>query len=215
VLTGLIAILRGLTPANAAPVGETLYALGFRTLEVPLNSPEPLASLSELRERLPVDCMVGAGTVLTVAEARAVHDAGGQLVVSPNTDAVVIQETRRLGMTSCPGSATPTEALSALAAGATAVKVFPAQQVGPRGLTAWLSVLPQGVSLLPVGGIDPRDFGVWTQAGATGFGLGTSLFAPGIGVSELEHRARYAMSRWHAVVSRVGDGPATTEPEGS
>ncbi|MDQ7970938.1 MAG: 2-dehydro-3-deoxy-6-phosphogalactonate aldolase [Rhodocyclaceae bacterium] len=174
----LVAILRGLTPAEAEPVGDALVGAGFRLLEVPLNSPEPLASIALLRRRFP-DALVGAGTVLDAAQVRAVRDAGGELVVAPNFDAAVVAEARRLGMVSLPGVMTPTEAFGALAAGATGLKLFPAELASPAVVKALLAVLPRGTALMPVGGISPETMQPWRDAGAAGFGIGSSLYKPG------------------------------------
>ena len=174
----LVAILRGLTPPEAEPVGDALVGAGFRLLEVPLNSPEPLASIALLRRRFP-DALVGAGTVLDAAQVRAVHDAGGELIVAPNFDAAVVAEARRLGMVSLPGVMTPTEAFGALAAGATGLKLFPAELASPPVVKALLAVLPQGTALMPVGGISPDNMQAWRDAGAAGFGIGSSLYKPG------------------------------------
>jgi 2-dehydro-3-deoxyphosphogalactonate aldolase len=195
----LIAILRGLEPGDASWVGEVLYDAGLRAVEVPLGSPQPLESITRLRQCLPDDSLVGAGTVLSAEQVAAVHGAGGGLIVSPNTDAEVIRATLGLGLTSCPGAATPTEALCAVAAGARALKVFPAQQVTPAGLRAWTDVLPKDVELLPVGGVAPAAFASWAAAGATGFGLGAFLFSPGTSAAELRERARAAVSAWDAL----------------
>lgn len=174
----LVAILRGLTPAEAEPVGDALVGAGFRLLEVPLNSPEPLASIALLRRRFP-DALVGAGTVLDAAQVRAVHEAGGELIVAPNFDAAVVAEARRLGMVSLPGVMTPTEAFGALAAGATGLKLFPAELASPAVVKALLAVLPRGTALMPVGGISPDNMQPWRDAGAAGFGIGSSLYKPG------------------------------------
>lgn len=195
---GLIAILRGLPPEHAAEVGEALYAAGFRTLEVPLNSPRPLESIALLRAALPADCLVGAGTVLSVADVTRVRDAGGQLVISPQTSAEVIAATRAAGLMSCPGAATPTEAFTAIAAGASLVKVYPAQQVGTSGMKAWGDVLPADIPLLPVGGIRPDTYAAWARAGAAGLGLGAALYTPDISLAELRRRADEAVATWAA-----------------
>lgn len=174
----LIAILRGLKPAEAAEIGEVLVEAGFRLIEVPLNSPQPLASISALRRRFP-QVMVGAGTVLTAADARDVAAAGGELVVAPNFDRDVVAETLRLGMTSLPGIMTPTEAFAALGAGAHGLKLFPAESASPAVVKALLAVLPKGTPLIPVGGIGADNLAAWRAAGAAGFGLGSSLYKPG------------------------------------
>ena len=174
----LVAILRGLEPQEAVEIGEALVQSGITLLEVPLNSPQPLQSITLLRQAFP-QAVVGAGTVLTVAQVAEVHAAGGQMVVSPNFDAEVVQESRRLGLVSLPGILTPTEAFAALAAGANALKIFPAELASPAFVKALLAVLPQGTRLLPVGGIGATNMSAWRAAGAAGFGMGSSLFKPG------------------------------------
>jgi 2-dehydro-3-deoxyphosphogalactonate aldolase len=195
--TGLIAILRGLTPDEAPAVGRALHDAGIRTLEVPLNSPDPYRSIQLLRDTLP-SCTVGAGTVLTTAEVRQSHAAGARIIVSPNTDAGVVAETIRLGMRGYPGAATPSEALTAIAAGAQAVKVFPAVQVGQAGMKAWTAVLPASVELIPVGGVKVGDFPGWIAAGATGLGVGSALYQPGDSPDMLAVRARAVHSAWQS-----------------
>jgi 2-dehydro-3-deoxyphosphogalactonate aldolase len=185
----LIAILRGLTNAEAVDVGQCLYDAGFRWLEVPLNSDEPLGTIATLRTALPADCTIGAGTVITAEQVRECYQAGAQIIVSPNTNPDVIAQTVRLGMVSIPGAATPSEAFAAIGAGAKFVKIFPAEEVGTAGLKAWTAVIPKEVGLIPVGGIDPSNIGAWLKAGATGFGIGSALFKPGITVDELHRRA--------------------------
>jgi 2-dehydro-3-deoxyphosphogalactonate aldolase len=201
--TGLVAILRGLTPEEAPAVGLAIRDAGIRTLEVPLNSPSPSRSIRLLREVVGPRCVVGAGTVLTAAEVRAAHAAGAQIIVSPNTDATVVTETVRLGMRGFPGAATPSEAFAAIAAGSRAVKVFPAAQVGPAGMTAWTAVLPAGIELIPVGGISAPDFPVWVAAGATGFGIGSALYTPGTPASVLITRARALLSAWQSASEQI------------
>jgi 2-dehydro-3-deoxyphosphogalactonate aldolase len=196
--TGLIAILRGLTQQEAPAAGAALRDAGIRALEVTLTSPDPYRSIRLLREIASPRCVVGAGTVLTAAEVRAAFAAGAQLIVSPNTDTGVIAETVRLGMRSFPGAATPSEAIAAIAAGARAVKVFPAAQVGVAGLKAWTAVLPAGIELIPVGGVDAPDFAAWVAAGATGFGVGSALYTAGTPASVLSARARALLSAWQS-----------------
>lgn len=174
----LIAILRGLTPAEAPSVGGALVAAGFGLLEVPLNSPQPLESIALLAQAHS-NALVGAGTVLTAAQVREVHAAGGQLIVSPNFDAHVVREAVRLGLICLPGIATPTEAFAALAAGAHGLKLFPAEMASPAVLKAMLAVLPAGTPMLPVGGITPHNMAPWRAAGAHGFGIGSALYKPG------------------------------------
>ena len=174
----LVAILRGLTPEEAPAIGDAIVEAGFGLLEVPLNSPRPLESIALLRARFP-RALVGAGTVLDVAQVRAVQAAGGELIVSPNFDAAVIAESVRLGLVSLPGVMTPTEAFGALAAGATGLKLFPAELASPAVVKALLAVLPKGTPLMPVGGITPAGMADWRAAGATGFGIGSALYKPG------------------------------------
>jgi 2-dehydro-3-deoxyphosphogalactonate aldolase len=174
----LIAILRGLTPAEAPSIGHALVEAGFSLLEVPLNSPQPLDSIA-LLAHAHADALVGAGTVLTSAQARDVHAAGGQLIVSPNFDRDVVREAVRLGMMCLPGIATPTEAFAALAAGAQGLKLFPAEMSSPAVLKALLAVLPTGTPVMPVGGITPHNMQPWREAGARGFGIGSALYKPG------------------------------------
>ncbi|OGN52186.1 MAG: 2-dehydro-3-deoxy-6-phosphogalactonate aldolase [Caulobacterales bacterium RIFOXYB1_FULL_67_16] len=193
----LIAILRGLTPDEAVAVGEAVVAAGFRCLEVPLNSPEPLESIRRLRAALDGRALVGAGTVLTVAAAREVAQAGGQLIISPNTDTAVIRETKALGLLSLPGFFTPSEAFAALDAGADALKLFPAEIAGPRGLKAVRAVLPAATRVYPVGGVDPDSMGQWLAAGASGFGIGSAVFKPGQSPEEVGRNAAAFVSAWN------------------
>lgn len=194
----LIAILRGLKPDEAVAVGEAIVATGFRCLEVPLNSPEPLESIRRLRAALDGRALVGAGTVLTVTAAREVAQAGGQLIISPNTDTDVIRETKALGLLSLPGFFTPSEAFAALDAGADALKLFPAEIAGPRGLKAVRAVLPFATRVYPVGGVDPDSMGQWLAAGASGFGIGSAVFKPGQSPEEVGRNAAAFVSAWAA-----------------
>lgn len=194
----LVAILRGLVPEEAVEVGEALVAAGFRTLEVPLNSPRPLESIARLAEALGDRAIVGAGTVLTPAEAHAVADAGGRLMVSPNTDAAVIAAARDRNMLALPGVFTATEAFAALAAGADALKLFPAEIAGPAGLKALRAVLPAGTRVYAVGGVSPETIPAWRAAGASGAGLGSALFTPGHSAAEVGDRAAAFVSAWRA-----------------
>ena len=191
----LIAILRGLTPAEAAAVGDAIVAPGFRLLEVPLNSPEPLESIALLRARFP-QALVGAGTVLSARQVRDVHAAGGQLIVSPNFNAEVIAEAARLGLVSLPGVMTPTEAFGALAAGATGLKLFPAELASPAVVKALLAVLPKGTPLMPVGGIAPNNMAEWRAAGAAGFGIGSALYRPGKSATAVREDAVGFTNAW-------------------
>lgn len=192
----LVAILRGLVPAEAQAVGEALVESGFRTLEVPLNRPGALECIATLARTLPADAIVGGGTMLTVADVEAVHAAGGRLMVSPNCDLAVIRRAVELGMLCAPGVATPTEAFAALQAGAHALKLFPAEMVGHGGIKALKSVLPAGTDLWPVGGITPESMGPWKKTGATGFGIGSQLFAPGTSAADVLVRGRAYVQAW-------------------
>lgn len=194
----LIAILRGLKPDEAVEIGEVLAAAGFRCLEVPLNSPEPLESIRRLRAVLDGRALVGAGTVLSVAAAREVAGAGGQLVISPNTDVAVIRETKTLGLLSLPGFFTPSEAFAALDAGADALKLFPAEIAGAKGLKAIRAVLPAATRVYPVGGVDPDSMTQWLDAGASGFGIGSAVFKPGQSAEQVGMQATRFISTWNS-----------------
>ena len=193
---GLIAILRGIQPHEAEGIGSELYAAGFRLIEVPLNSPDPLTSIRAMRAALPTDCLIGAGTVLNPDDCTRVQDAGGELIVMPHSDAAVIRAAKALGMASCPGVATPTEAFAALAAGADVLKMFPAEQLGPAVLKAWRAVMRPPIALVPVGGITPDNISVFAQAGASGFGLGSALYKPGLSATEVGRNARAFIAAW-------------------
>ncbi|MCU6455165.1 2-dehydro-3-deoxy-6-phosphogalactonate aldolase [Sphingomonas sp. A2-49] len=175
----LVAILRGLTPAECDGVGDALVDAGFTLLEVPLNSPDPLVSIARMAARYRGRAMVGAGTVLTPAAVAAVAEAGGDLVISPNTDPDVIRAAVARGLVSMPGYYTPSEAFAALAAGAHALKLFPADGATPAFLKAQRAVLPRDLKVLAVGGIAPDTMGPWRTAGADGFGLGSNLYRAG------------------------------------
>jgi 2-dehydro-3-deoxyphosphogalactonate aldolase len=184
----LVAILRGIRPDEAVAVGDVLGQAGFRVLEVPLNSPHPLESIHRLTQFLGKNFLVGAGTVMTPAQVKDVAAAGGRLIVMPHADTNVIRAAKEAGLICVPGVATPTEAFSALAAGADGLKLFPAEQVLPEGLKAWRAVLPKDVPVLPVGGIMPETMSRWISAGAQGFGIGSALYAPGLEVEEVARR---------------------------
>ena len=194
----LVAILRGLTPQDALSVGAALFDAGFRVIEVPLNSPQPLESIALLAREFGYRCLVGAGTVLTPEQVAQVKAAGGKLIVMPHGDTAVIRAAKAAGLTCTPGVATPTEAFAALAAGADALKLFPAEQLPPPVLKAWSSVLPKGTALLPVGGITPDNMAPYRKAGAAGFGIGSALYAPGIDAVEVARRARAFVDGWNA-----------------
>jgi 2-dehydro-3-deoxyphosphogalactonate aldolase len=186
----LIAILRGLTAEHAGPVAALLVAAGFRNLEVPLNSPDPFQTIKLLADAHGADCLIGAGTVLTAAQVERVHGAGGRLVVAPNCDPAVIRRALELEMRVLPGVATATEAFTALAAGATELKLFPAASYGARHLKALKSVLPGSVRVFAVGGIGAQDIAEWLASGADGFGFGSELFTPAYTLAQIETRAR-------------------------
>ncbi len=204
--TGLIAIVRGITPAEAADIGRAVYDAGWRTIEVPLNSPDPLVSIRLLREALPADCRVGAGTVLRPADVRRVADAGAEIVVSPNTDTAVIEATLAAGLASFPGAATPTEAFAAVAAGTETVKLFPGETIGAAGLKAWRAVLPGSVQLIPVGGVATGNLDVWVAAGAAGAGIGSSLFRAGDDADTVHARARELSTAWDRATNAGATG---------
>ncbi|MFM9426231.1 2-dehydro-3-deoxyphosphogalactonate aldolase [Variovorax sp. GrIS 2.14] len=195
----LVAILRGLSPGEANAVGDAIVEPGFRLLEVPLNSPQPYESIALLRARFP-QALVGAGTVLSVAQVHQVREAGGELIVSPNFNGEVVAEAARLGLVCLPGVMTPTEAFGALAAGATGLKLFPAELASPSVVKALLAVLPSGTPLMPVGGITPSNMTEWRAAGATGFGIGSSLYKPGKEASAVRDTAMAFVAAYNGVV---------------
>jgi 2-dehydro-3-deoxyphosphogalactonate aldolase len=189
----LVAILRGITPDRVGAVGDALYSAGIRAIEVPLNSPEPFDSIAQLSKLFGNSCLIGAGTVLDVADVNRAHNAGGRLIVSPNTDSRVITRTQSLEMVSMPGFATATEAFVAIAAGAARLKLFPAASYGPAHVTALRAVLPDHVKLYAVGGVGAEHIDSWLRAGAAGFGLGSELFKPDYSVADIAARARRAV----------------------
>ena len=186
----LIAIIRGIRPDEAEAIGDAIYEGGIRIVEVPLNSPEPLVSIERLAKRFGDRMLVGAGTVLAPDDVGRVRDAGGRIIVSPDTNAAVIQATAEAGLVSSPGYFTPSEAFTAIRAGATALKLFPAEGATTALLKAQLAVLPKGVPVLIVGGIQPDNMQPWLAAGASGFGLGGGLYTPGQAPAETLDKAR-------------------------
>lgn len=185
----VIAILRGVTPSEVVPIGRALIDCGINIIEIPLNSPDPFESIKRLSADAGDDVIIGAGTVLSAADVAKVEDAGGRLVVSPNTDISVIGATVRAGMISVPGYFTVTEAFAAIDAGAHAIKLFPAEAASPSVVKAQRAVLPPHIPLLVVGGVGPDDADRWLAAGADGFGLGGALYRPGYTAAQVRAHA--------------------------
>jgi len=186
----LVAILRGLTPEDAVPVGEALVTAGIAILEVPLNSPQPIESIRRMAARLGGRALVGAGTVLTAAQVGDVAAAGGRLLVTPHADPLLVRAAKTRGMFACPGFFTPAEAFAQLEAGADALKLFPAEAASPAVLKALRAVLPPGTALLPVGGMAAETIPAWREAGAAGFGIGSALYKPGDAALAVGEKAR-------------------------
>lgn len=192
----LVAILRGVRADEAEAVGEALVDAGFALIEVPLNSPSPLDSIARLQRRFGGRCLIGAGTVLRADEVAAVAATGAGLIVAPNADPAVIRAAKAQGLICLPGVATPSEAFAALAAGADALKAFPAEGLPPAVIKAWRAVLPKDRAILPVGGIEPASMAAYRAAGATGFGLGSALYQPGRTPEDIAARARAFVAAW-------------------
>ncbi len=186
----LVAIIRGVTPDEVEAVGEAIFDAGIRIIEVPLNSPDPFDSIARLAAKFGDSALIGGGTVLRWSEVHEIKAAGGGLIVSPNTNAEVIAETVKAGLISCPGYFTPSEAFVALDAGATALKLFPAEGAAPAVLKAQRAVLLKDVPVIVVGGVMPDGMRPWIDAGADGFGLGSGLYRPGQSPSETAEKAR-------------------------
>ena len=186
----LVAIIRGVTPGEAEAVGDAIYEAGIRIIEVPLNSPEPLQSIERLAAKFGDRMLVGAGTVLRPEQVGKVRGAGGRLIVSPDTNVEVIAATASAGLVSTPGYFTPSEAFTAIRAGATGLKLFPAEAASPAVLKAQLAVIPRDVPILVVGGIKPDNMRPWLEAGASGFGLGGGLYMPGQSPDQTLAKAR-------------------------
>lgn len=194
----IVAILRGIRPAEAVAIGQELIAAGIDRIEVPLNSPDPLESIAALADAFGQCALIGAGTVLTPDEVAGVHGAGGRLIVSPNTDAGVITASKELGMQCFPGVFTASECFAALKAGADGLKIFPAFKLGTDGLKALRDVLPCGTQVFAVGGVGAGDLGDWIAAGADGVGIGGALYKPGASAAETGERARAFTAAWDA-----------------
>ncbi|MDX8480345.1 2-dehydro-3-deoxy-6-phosphogalactonate aldolase [Mesorhizobium sp. VK24D] len=193
---GLVAILRGLKPGEAVAIGRAVFDAGIEAIEVPLNSPEPFASIASIVRALPKSALIGAGTVLTAADVDALHKAGGQLLVSPNIDAEVMGRAMHYGMVTMPGVFTPTEAFQAIRLGASALKFFPASVLGAGGIAAVRAVLPATTLIGAVGGVSDKDFAGYKAVGVSVFGLGSSLYKPGASVEDVAERARAAVAAW-------------------
>lgn len=196
----IVAILRGITPPEAVSVAAALIDAGVTTIEVPLNSPDPLDSIRAMQDRFGDQAKIGAGTVLTVQQVRDVAATGAGLIVSPNCDPAVIAATKQAGLDSFPGVMTPTEAFAALAAGADALKLFPGELVGPVGLKAMGAVIPKTGPLYAVGGVSAQNMGEWLAAGATGFGIGSSIYKPGDSAETVAEKARALVAAWDAAI---------------
>ncbi|MCX5495900.1 2-dehydro-3-deoxy-6-phosphogalactonate aldolase [Kaistia dalseonensis] len=196
----LVAILRGITPGEAEAVFEELVAAGITLIEVPLNSPDPFVSIERIAKRSNGRAKVGAGTVLTEAHVVAVKDVGGEIIVSPNANPAVIARTKELRLESYPGVFTPTEAFAALEAGADALKFFPAELIGTSGIKAIKAVLPKHVPVMAVGGAGASNFADFLKAGCDGFGIGSSLYKPGLTAAEIGARARELVTAYDAAI---------------
>ena len=192
----LIAILRGIKPEEVPGALKVLTGAGIRIVEVPLNSPQPLESLRLLAAQADGETLIGAGTVLTVDEVYAVAETGARLIVAPNADPAVIARAKSLGLFCLPGVATPSEAFAALKAGADGLKLFPAEALPPAVMKGWLAVLPAGTLLVPVGGISTENMSGYVAAGASGFGIGSALYKPGVSTAELKERAENFARRY-------------------
>lgn len=198
----IIAILRGISPEEVVDVCDILAGAGITMIEVPLNSPRPLESISLAATRLKGRALIGAGTVLTKEQVWAVSDCGGHFIVSPDTHESVVEETVRIGLLSFPGVFTPSEAFRAIRAGATGLKIFPAEVMGSKGIKAMKAVLPPEIAVYAVGGANPENFGEYFAAGCAGFGLGTYLYKPGYSLDQVRERARTAVLAYDAGIVR-------------
>jgi 2-dehydro-3-deoxyphosphogalactonate aldolase len=195
----LVAILRGITPAEAPDILRVLIGEGFLLIEAPLNSPQPYESIRAMRAIAPPEALVGAGTVKSVGEVAAVAEAGGDLIVMPHADVEVIAAAKARGLIALPGVATPTEAFAALKAGADGLKAFPAEMITPPIVKAWRAVIPASVAILPVGGVTPDNMAPYLAAGANGFGLGSALYRPGDSAAQVREKAAAFVKAWRAL----------------
>lgn len=195
----LVAILRGIMPGEALAIGERIVAAGFKVLEVPLNSPEPFESIRLMVDAFGKDAIVGAGTVLKVTDVDRLADVGGQICISPNTNPAVIKRAKELGMISFPAFFTATEAFTAIDAGADALKLFPAELAGVKGLKALKAILPKDVPVFPVGGVEPGNMKEYLDVGAAGFGIGSSVYKPGDTAEIAFAKAKAFTDAWKAL----------------
>lgn len=200
----LVAILRGLNPSEALDVGERLVRAGFRILEVPLNSPDPFVSIEKMVHALGDRAIVGAGTVLSVDQVEQLAKVGGKICISPNSNPDVIRAAKRLGLISFPAFFTPTEAFTAIEAGADALKLFPAELAGVKGLKAMKAVLPRSMPVFPVGGVTPDNMRDFVDAGAAGFGIGSAIFKPGDTPDAVYKKAVAFVEGWTAIHPSAG-----------
>jgi len=195
-IEGVIAILRGVKPGEVLRMAQALIEGGIAIIEVPLNSPQPFDSIALLAREVGAQVRVGAGTVLTAADVDHAADAGATLVLAPNFDAAVVQRTVQRGLFAMPGVATPSEGFAALAAGAHGLKLFPGEMLGPPVMKAWRAVFAPGTAFYAVGGVGEQNIGAYKAAGASGVGIGSSLYAPGVALAELTRRARVLVTCW-------------------
>ena len=193
---GIVAILRGVTPGEVVAVSQALYDAGIRVVEVPLNSPEPFQSIEKIAKEFSGRIVVGAGTVLSVQDVNVLKAHGGQISVSPDCNEAVISRAVEIGLDPLPGVFTPTEAFAAIRAGAKHLKLFPAEVASPAVIKAWKAVLPKHVKVYAVGGVTPENMGDWLAAGASGFGIGSSLYKPGSNLAKVSESAHSLVSAW-------------------
>ena len=195
----IIAILRGVRPCEVVEIAGTLLGCGITKIEVPLNSPDPFESIAAIVQEFDDQALIGAGTVLTVSDVKRTCDVGGKFVVSPNCDPEVIAATKTAGLLSYPGVMTPSECFLALRLGADGLKFFPSNLIGAAGMKAICAVLPKAIEVLAVGGAGPENFAEWKEAGADGFGIGSSIYKPGYSMMEVQSRAKHIVSVYDQV----------------